>query len=336
MQKAWWLHSFWALSFGVGVMVFARRGLDYADKLLTVLGVSWLLVFVAFRFVVGAQNRRPVERLSRRGLRLLTNYVIKQLYQQMFFFLVPLYASSATWSLASPNWWIVPLLLLCAVLSTMDLVFDNFIMEHRILASGMYALCMFGVLNLILPLVFQVRHFDALVLAAAATAPTVGLLSFRLKAVLSVRGIALMALMTCALVAGAFYARQLIPPAPMATAAAAFGHGRPGEFECVPGMKQTMRADRLRQFRCVTRISAPGDRMEGIVHVWRYRGREVLRASPVAIEDCGPYVFQTSAPELPADPTGVWSCVVETEDGQLVGRADVRVIAPTREVEPGS
>jgi hypothetical protein len=130
-RKLWWLHSFGALSFGVGVMIFARKGLAYADKLLLVLAASWLLVFVALRFIVGPQNTKPDEKLARKGLRLVTNYVIKNLYQQMFFFLTPLYASSATWTLDSPNWWIAPVLLICAVLSTLDLVFDHFIMERR-------------------------------------------------------------------------------------------------------------------------------------------------------------------------------------------------------------
>ena len=44
---------------------------------------------------------------------------------QMFFFLTPLYASSATWSLQSFNWWLAPLLLICAIASTLDLVFEN-------------------------------------------------------------------------------------------------------------------------------------------------------------------------------------------------------------------
>ena len=188
MRRAWWLHSVGALAFGAGVMLFARKGLEYADKVLVALGVSWLLVFIAFRFIVGAANTQPDERRARKGLRLLTNYVIKQLYQQMFFFLVPLYASSATWSLTSSNWWLVPILLACAVLSTMDLVFDNFIMEHRIIASTMYGFCVFAVLNLNLPLVFHFQHFDALLLAAAATAPTVALLTFRMRAVFSLRG----------------------------------------------------------------------------------------------------------------------------------------------------
>ena len=111
--------------------------------MIALLGV-WLLMFVALRFIVGPANRRDDEKLIRKGIRVATNYIIKQFYQQMFFFLTPLYASSATWSLSSWNWWLAPLLLVCAVLSTMDLVFDNFIMERRLLASAMYGLAMFG------------------------------------------------------------------------------------------------------------------------------------------------------------------------------------------------
>src|SRR5204862_1669589 len=136
-----------ALSFGVGVMLFARAGLAHADKVLVALLASWTLMCVALRFIVGPANRREQEGLTRKGVRVATNYIIKQFYQQMFFFLTPLYASSATWSLASWNWWLAPLLLVCAVVSTMDLVFDNFIMERCWLASAMYGLAMFAMLN---------------------------------------------------------------------------------------------------------------------------------------------------------------------------------------------
>ena len=138
LRKAWWLDSGFALSFGVGVMLFARAGLAHADKIMMALFVSWTLMFIALRFIVGPANRREDEAFLRRGIRLATNYIIKQFYQQMFFFLTPLYASSATWSLSSWNWWLAPVLLVCAVLSTMDLVFDNFVMERRFLASAMY------------------------------------------------------------------------------------------------------------------------------------------------------------------------------------------------------
>jgi len=103
LKKAWWLHSTFALTFGVGVMLFARAGLAHADKVMIALFASWLLMFIALRFIVGPANRRENEHFARKGIRVATNYVIKQFYQQMFFFLTPIYASSATWSLALPS-----------------------------------------------------------------------------------------------------------------------------------------------------------------------------------------------------------------------------------------
>ncbi|HUS68662.1 MAG TPA: DUF5924 family protein [Kofleriaceae bacterium] len=328
MKRAWWLHSFGALAFGVGVMLFARKGLDHADKVLTVLGLSWLLVFVAFRFIVGAANTSPDERRARKGLRLVTNYVIKQLYQQMFFFLVPLYASSATWSLTSYNWWLVPILLVFAVVSTMDLVFDNFIMERRWIAATMYGFCVFSVLNLNLPLVTAFNHFDSLLLAAAATAPTVALLTFRAKSVLAPAGMLMTAGVTGVLVLAVYFGRFAVPPAPMAMPHAGVGHGAPGQYECVPGPVDRMSRDQLDQLRCVTQINDPSHTGDTIVHVWRAGGRVLSRQTPELMEgSCPGGVYRSYLGEarLPEEPRATWSCTAETADGQLVGRVTWRV-----------
>ena len=334
MKQAWWLHSAGALAFGCGVMLFARKGIEHADVVLTVLGLSWVLVFIAFRFIVGASNTSPDERKAKKGLRLVTNYVIKQLYQQMFFFLVPLYASSATWSLTSWNWWLVPILLGFAVVSTLDLVFDNFIMERRVVASTMYGVCVFAVLNLNLPLVFGFQHFDALLIAAATTAPTVALLGFRVRTVLRPRGIFLTAGVAIGMVFAVYYGRTGIPPAPTAMAHGSAGHGEPGEYECVPGPVAAMRRDQLDLLRCVTEISAPGGLRDEIVHVWRHDHRVLARLTPARMPECGSLVLRSTLGEtrLPRDPRGKWSCTAETGDGQLVGRTSWRVVDPPRAI----
>ena len=174
----------------------------------------------------------------RKGIRVATNYVIKQFYQQMFFFLTPLYASSATWSLSSWNWWLAPLLLVCAVLSTMDLVFDNFIMERRWLASAMYGLAMFGVLNVLLPLVVGRRSPDrphrrrrrdaGLGRAAVVLGPPGAVAAGRAADARDDRRAARRACGTGA---------RSIPPAPLAMPETAVGHGTPGSYECLPASK---------------------------------------------------------------------------------------------------
>ncbi|MGN6106684.1 MAG: DUF5924 family protein [Kofleriaceae bacterium] len=322
LKRLWWFHSFFALAFGVGVMLFARSGLAHADKVLMALFVSWLLMFVALRFIVGPANRKEQEGLTRKGVRVATNYVIKQFYQQMFFFLTPLYASSATWSLASWNWWIAPILLVCAVVSTMDLVFDNFIMERRLLASAMYGLAMFGVLNVMLPLVAGLDHFTGLVIAASATPISVALLSFSVKQVLSPQGALLTVTLSAALLGAVWFGRAFIPPAPLAMPETSVGHGTVGSYECLPPSKHVMRAHQLDLLRCGSMLREPGGLKEPVVHVWAHQGRVLDRVTPDQLTcDGDGVVFRSFFPQarMPQDPTGKWSCTTYTENGQLVG-----------------
>jgi hypothetical protein len=329
LRKIWWLHSGVALSFGLGVMLFARAGLAHADKVLIALFVSWLLLFVALRFITGPANRREQEGFARKGIRVATNYIIKQFYQQMFFFLTPLYASSATWSFASWNWWLAPLLLICAVLSTMDLVFDHFVMERRWLASAMYGLAMFSLLNVLLPLVVECDHATGLIVAAAATPASVALLTFSVRSVLSPQGAILTLGMTGLLLAGVWYGRAVIPPAPLAMPETSVGNGGYGELECMPSSKHQLRADQLDKLRCGSLLREPGGLKEPVVHVWVHNGTEVSRQSPTQFTCDGDGVVFRSELEpakLPKDPIGTWACETWTQGGQLVGLRKFEVV----------
>jgi hypothetical protein len=331
LRRLWWFHSFFALSFGVGVMLFARAGLAHADKVMIALFASWLVMFIALRFVVGPTNRRDNEGITRKGVRVVTNYLVKQFYQQMFFFLTPLYASSATWSTASWNWWLAPILLVCAVISTMDLVFDNFVMERRFLAAAMYGLAMFGVLNVLLPLVVGLDHVTSLIVAAAATPAAVALLSFSIRQVLSPFGALVTVAMTGALLAAVWFGKEFVPPAPLAMTEASVGHGTISSYECLPPSAHLIRATQLDGLRCGSLLREPGGLKEGIVHVWTHKGDEVARKTP-ELQKCdneGDMVVYTSKfpPELmPKDPTGKWACMTYTLGGQLVGIRKFEVI----------
>ena len=332
LRRLWWFHSFFALSFGVGLMIFARAGLAHADKIMIALFASWLLMFIALRFIVGPTNRKEQEGIARKGARVVTNYVIKQFYQQMFFFLTPLYASSATWSLSSWNWWLAPILLVCGVVSTMDLVFDNFIMERRLLASAMYGFAMFGVLNVLLPLVVGVDHRTGLIVAAAATPASVALLSFSVKQVLSPQGALLTLAMTGVLLGAVWYGREFIPPAPLAMTETAVGHGSTGSYECLPGSKHQIRVSQLDGLRCGSLLREPGGLKEGVVHVWTHHGHELARITPDRLSCDGDGVVYRSAfpaKQLPPDPTGMWSCTTYTVGGQLVGLRKFEVLTAT-------
>ncbi|MFN0247845.1 MAG: DUF5924 family protein [Kofleriaceae bacterium] len=330
LRRLWWFHSFFALFFGVGVMMFARSGLAHADKVMIGLFVSWSLMFLALRFIVGPANRKENEGVARKGVRVATNYIIKQFFQQMFFFLTPLYASSATWSLSSWNWFLAPVLLICAVVSTMDLVFDNFIMERRWLVSGMYGIAMFGVLNVMLPLVAGLEHMTSLVIAALATPLSVALLSFSVKQVLSPQGVLITLTASGVLVGGVWYGRTLIPPAPLAMPETAVGHGTLGSYECMPGSKHEIRVTQLDGLRCGSLLREPGGIKEGVVHAWKHAGIELARVTPTQLTGCDGegVVFRSDFPLtlMPANALGTWECTTYTIHGQLVGIRKFKVI----------
>ncbi len=328
IRKLWWLHSCWALVFGIGVIVYARKGLAYPDKLLLCLVASWVLIFVALRFIVGRDNTSPDDGLPRKGLRLVTNYFIKNLYQQMFFFLVPFYFTSTTWSLESANWWLAPILIACAVLSTMDLVMDNFVMQHRSVAAVLYGVCLFAVLNLVLPIAFALDHSRSLLIALGATPATVALLSFRLRSLASWRGLGLTALATAALLVAGRYGHALIPPAPLSMVRGAVSHGTPGSKEIIGEHHDVISAAELDGLRCGTLLVQPSGVHDTIAHVWKHRGGTWRTLAPTTSDYpySGGTVLRSSLTELPADPTGDWSCSAWTSGGQLVGRVHFRVV----------
>jgi hypothetical protein len=206
--------------------------------------------------------------------------------------------------------------------STMDLVFDNFIMERRLLASAMYGLAMFGVLNVMLPLVAGLDHLTGLVIAAAATPASVALLSFSIKQVVSPQGALLTVTLTAALLGAVWFGRIFVPPAPLAMTETSVGHGTVGSYECLPGSKHVMRAHQLDQLRCGSLLREPGGIKEAVVHSWSFHGRELVRVTPERLKcDGDGVVFRSFFPDglLPKDPTGKWSCTTYTIGGQLVG-----------------
>jgi hypothetical protein len=98
-----------------------------------------------------------------------------------------------------------------------------------------------------------------------------------------------------------------------------------------------MRVDRLDELRCVARIAEPGGIKSQVVHVWRHRRRVVARIAELeAMEGCPGTVLKSKLDPaaIPADPTGRWSCSIETEAGQLVGRREITVVRPAAPAEP--
>ncbi len=330
-RKLWWLHSAYALALGAGVVLFAQRGFGHARWLAVTLGLAWLLVVLIFRlFASGGQMRAfdATDTKTRVHFYVMT-YALKNLYQGMLFFLLPFYWKSTTFDAA--NGWFVLLLAVCAVLSTLDIVFDRVLMRWRALASLFHGITLFGCLNLVIPALFpDTRTLWSLLAAAAITVVGFWTLHVTGRVLRKRMYIAVFALTLAIGVAAVYRARAAIPPVPMYVSSAAVGPKQLSDGRLAMEVK-TLHPSVIQELVAVTDVVVPGGRGDRLRHVWLREGREVHRSSEETSRIEGPKGVvrlrsSLTGRDLPEDLVGAWSVDVETEDGQLVGRTEFRVV----------
>ena len=213
----WWLHSVYVLGLGAVVMWLGAR--NYAW--LRFSAFYLLFIWISSLFLAEVINRREGVWWCR--ARLTVNYVNKNFYQQLLFFILPIYAGSTT--LRSGNVIFVIVLGTSAVLSTLDIVYDRVLSARRTLAAWFFAFNVFAVVNLALPVLFGLSNAHAL--RVAAVAAVVGFVTLawrmsRLRRGATWAGWPAGALLVL-LVAEA--ARPLVPPAPLRLLDTEFGSG---------------------------------------------------------------------------------------------------------------
>jgi hypothetical protein len=94
-EKLWWLHSLYALALGVGFMWLGKRNFAFLRVAVFHIIFIWLSSLLLPKFLT--HSRVPARWAPR--LQLLVNFFNKNLYQQMLFFVLPIYYASATlWS----------------------------------------------------------------------------------------------------------------------------------------------------------------------------------------------------------------------------------------------
>jgi hypothetical protein len=315
----WWLHSVYALVLGTSVVLFAQQGFAHARWLAVSAVGAWLLVALLFR-VFGRQDKTRIHLF-------VMTYVLKNLYQGMLFFLLPFYFKSATFG--APNFVFVVLLAACAVVSTLDVVFDGFIMRHRILGSLFHGFTLFASMNLLVPaMLSNVRALYALITAAGITVLAFWTLHVPARAFL--RNVTFVAL-AASIAAGvglAWLGRALVPPVPMYLASAAVGPIVLPDGRLVMEVK-SLHVSAFRQLVAVTDVAVPGGTGDELHHVWRHGGAEIQpNGSSRQIRSPSRSLRLTSligAEKLPVKVAGEWTVDIETRDGQLVGRMSFHV-----------
>jgi len=105
----------------------------------------------------------------------------KNLYQQLLFFILPIYAGSTTWP--SPNVVFLAALAVSAALSTLDIVYDRVLSARRGLAASFFAFNVFAVVNVALPVMFGISAQRSGRLATVAAAAGLVSLAWRIRRV---------------------------------------------------------------------------------------------------------------------------------------------------------
>ena len=224
----WMLHSAWALTSGILVLVLARERYHLVPWVVLFLAVTWLSTLVFGRTVA----REPVPGLAQGDVTRagrspglaweVASYVTRVLYQETLFFLLPFYAYSTV--LRSPNVVFILLLGALAVLSCIDLLFDRWLRTEPLFALAFFAIVAFAAVNLLLPLVARVPPSIATPAAAMLSVGSAALLARRTVGparrhrYLLAAGAALM----LAVVLGF---PQIIPPVPLRLERAGFAAG---------------------------------------------------------------------------------------------------------------
>jgi hypothetical protein len=93
---------------------------------------------------------------------------------------------------------------------------------------------------------------------------------------------------------------------------------------------KTLHPSVIQELVAVTDVVVPGGKGDRLHHVWRHGGAEVHRSTEETSRIAGPRGVvrlrsSLTDKDLPVDLTGSWSVDVETEDGQLVGKAEFEV-----------
>ncbi len=316
----WWLHSGWALAFGAGVMWLGSKNFEYLRIAVLHVVFIWATSFV-LPWVLGSPR---VAARWRRRIALVVNYLNKNFYQQLLFFVLPIYAVSTTYD--SPN--VLYLLVLggCAVLSTLDLIYDRHVAVRRPLTAAFFAVTVFAGVAAALPLLWGIPPETAVRAAGAAAAVGIVSLLMTERRVDWQRGWFVAGAMLVVLAWVVEYGRVLVPPTPLRLQAAIFGVRFDRNALVMQQPVDTVPDAGGRPLYVLTMIYGPNGLHDRVRHVWYVDDTHVWTSQWYDVDGGREegYRLWTGRSALPLGPRSQVRVDIETEGGQLIGRARLR------------
>lgn len=313
-RTLWWLHSLWALLFGIGIIWVGARRFDYLRLAIFHIAFIW----VASLFVHRLMETPGPDSVWRRRLLVALNYFNRNFYQQILFFILPIYFISATfWS---PNAVFVIVVGASAVLSTLDVVYDEQVASRRFLNAVFFAFNLFATINLMLPILWFTGHVTSLRVAAGLALLAFATIYFERRHHSLRESAVTVAVAAVLLVALVEWGRPFIPPAPLRLASGSFGAGLDPDTPRVTGVLDAVPPEGGRIY-LMTGVVAPLGLDDGVRHRWFRDGEMFYQSSDFPVRGGREEGYRLWTYASPGPGVTRLHVDVETAGGQLIGRA---------------
>jgi hypothetical protein len=314
-----WLAK-WGISVGSLVLGFLtlfvfRRGLPHVAWIVGYLLLLWLL------FAVLSERRAALRARGRHLVVGAGDYAIQTLYHGLSLFVLPAYYAAAT--LDSLNVLFVVAVAGSALVTAVDPWYRRLVQPRPWLGHALFGFSIFAALNVALPLV-GVRPILALEAGAVVAALALTPAFLRPGAVGWAQALPRALALACLASVIAWFARTLVPPAPMFIARAVAAR-TVQSLEPVDVVRGPVPASTVAEWGGITAftaIHAPGGLRQEVVHVWRRDGAVIARVSLATVRGGRAEGFRTWSQRRDLRPplAGRYAVDVRTASSQLIGR----------------
>jgi hypothetical protein len=296
-----------SLVLGIASAFWMDRRPERAPLVALAAACGWLLLALLAILDSARKKKALVHRAARLGAAMGS----QSLVQLCLFFSAPFFLRAA----AIPAHWAFVGVLLCAGAVTLWTPLSEAALRHSVAGAALQGLATFAGLDCVLPLLGLSNQLS-LLLATLWTALGLPLIAFARGGRRGPPLLVALALMAAYVLGGA----RFVPPAPLRFVEGEMGT-RVNERRVTDAA--TTFAKPPEQLVCFTAIAAPRGLRDRLRHVWRQNG--VLRGEvPLEIRGGRPQGFRTWSTHRGIGP-GRWSCSIETQSGQLLGRMVVHV-----------
>jgi hypothetical protein len=294
-----------SLVLGISSAIGMDRRPERAWLIALAAAMGWLLL-AALSILEAASSRALVARAARFG----AAFGSQSLLQLCLFFAAPFFIRAA----AIPAHWGFVGVVVAAAAVTLWTPLSDALLRRPAPAAALQAIATFAGLDCVLPLL-GLSNRASLVIATLWSAAGLPLIALTRKARLRSSIVVALAL-TLGIIAGG---ARFVPPAPL---------------RFVTGQMGTRVVDRRvmdpaasfhapPQLVCFTAIAAPRGLRDRLRHVWR-QDHKLRGDVPLEIRGGRAQGFRTWSTHRGVGP-GTWTCTVETESGQLLGRVSATV-----------